>query len=229
LIFAIRTIEKDDAAHVLVRDYLTMLPGDSTPFLVEMLGEEEALAGRRLLCQVISDVSKDNMEYLWEKLSDPDWHLVRNIVLILGLINDERSLGRLCDMLGHENSRVRVEVIKSLGVSGNPRVFEYLIKGLNDKDLQVRNLTVEWLGNMQDRRAIPVLLKIVHKFDPFGLTVNLKREAIESLGLLKAREAESFLQRLANRQWVGFIGPRKTLIPEAEKALEQIRGRKKND
>ncbi|MDD5491074.1 MAG: HEAT repeat domain-containing protein [bacterium] len=229
LVYTIRTIEKDDIAHVLIRDYLTMLPGESTPYLLELLGAEEMLAVRRLLCQVISEVSKDNMEYLWEKLSDPDWHLVRNIVLILGLINDERSLGRLCELLGHENSRVRVEVIKSLGLSGNPRVFNYLLQGLHDRDVQVRNVTVEWLGNMQDRRAIPVLLKIVKKFDPFGLSASLKREAIQSLGLLKAREAEFFLEKLFHRKWVGFIGPRKTLLPEVEKALEQIKGKEKND
>lgn len=229
LIFAIRSVEKDDVAHVLIQDYLTMLPGESTPYLIELLGAEEMLAVRRLLCQVISEVSKDNIEYLWEKLADPDWHLVRNIVLILGLINNERSISRLCELLGHENSRVRVEVVKSLGLSGHPRVFEYLLQGLNDKDAQVRNVAIEWLGNLQDKRAIPVLLKMVKKFDLFGLTVNLKREAIESLGLLKAREAEPFLEKLVHHKWVGFIGPRKVLLPEAEKALEQIRGKNKND
>jgi hypothetical protein len=229
LVYAIRTIEKDDVAHLLVRDYLTMLPGDSTPYLIELLGAEEMLAVRRLLCQVIGEVSKDNMEYLWEKLTDPDWHLVRNIVLILGLINNERSLSRLYELMGHENSRVRVEVIKSLGLSGHPRVFDHILKGLNDKDVQVRNVTVEWLGNLQDKRAIPVLLKIVTKFDPFGLTSNLKREAIQSLGLLRAQEAKSFLEKVVKHKWIGFIGPRKALLPEAEKALEQITGKKKND
>ncbi|MDD5131620.1 MAG: HEAT repeat domain-containing protein [bacterium] len=229
LVYAIRSIEKDDVAHVLIQDYLTMLPGDSTPYLIELLGAEEMLAVRRLLCQVISEVSKDKIEYLWEKLNDPDWHLVRNVVLILGLINNERSLSRLCDLLEHGNSRVRVEVIKSLGLSGSPRIFDCLLKGLSDKDAQVRNVTVEWLGNLQDKRAVPVLLKIVKKLDPFGLTVNLKREAIQSLGLLKAREAVSFLEKLVKHKWVGFIGSRKTLLPEAEKALEQIKGKGKND
>jgi HEAT repeat protein len=169
------------------------------------------------------------MEFLWEKLADPDWHLVRNVVLILGLINNERSLPRLGELVEHENSRVRLEVIKSLGLSGSPKVFDYLLQGLIDKDPQVRNVAVEWLGNIQDKRAIPVLLKIAKKFDPFGLTVHLKQAAIESLGLLKAREAEPFLERLVSRKWVGFVGPRKSLLPEAEKALEQIKGQKKND
>ncbi len=226
LIESIRSIDKDEIAYMLINNYLNLLPGDSTPYLLEVLGTEDMLAIRRLLCQVISEVSKNNMEFLWEKLADPDWHLVRNVVLILGLINNERSIGRLAELIEHENSRVRLEVIKSLGSSGNPKVFDYLLKGLADKDPQIRNVTVEWLGNIQDKRAIPVLLKIVKKFDPFGLTSSLKREAIESLGLLKAREAEPFLKKLVSRRWLGFIGARKSLIPEAEKALEQIKGQK---
>ncbi len=226
LVDTVRNIEKDDVKHVLIQEYLTSLPGDSTPFLIELLGEEETLTIRRLLCQVISEVSKDNLEYLWDKLADPNWHLVRNIVLILGLINNDRSLSRLGDLLKHDNARVRVEVIKSLGLSGNPRIFDYLVQGLNDKDEQVKIVAIEWLGNMQNQRAIPVLLQIVKKFDPFGWNLSLKREAIESLGLLKAQEAEPFLAKLVQGKWVGFIGPRKTLLSEAGKALEQIKGKK---
>ncbi len=229
LVDTVKNIEKDDAAYVQIQKYLTILPGDSTPFLIELLGEEEMLAVRRLLCQVISEISKDNLEYLWNKLADPNWHLVRNIVLILGLINDDRSLSRLGDLLKHDNARVRVEVIKSLGLSSNPRVFDYLLKGLSDKDEQVKIVAIEWLGNIHDQRAIPVLLQIVKKFDPFGWRLNLKREALESLGLLKAQEAAPFLEKLVRGKWVGFIGPRKTLLPEAEKALEQIKGKKKDD
>ncbi|MBI5555287.1 MAG: HEAT repeat domain-containing protein [Elusimicrobia bacterium] len=224
---AIRSMDKDDLSYRLINNYLNLLPGDSTPDLLELLRTEERLALRRLLCQVISEVGKNKIEFLWEKLSDPDWHLVRNIVFILGLINNEQSLACLGELVEHENSRVRLEVIKSLGLSGNPKVFDYLLKGLTDKDPQVRNVTVEWLGNLQDKRAIPVLLKIVKKFDPFGLTASLKREAIESLGLLKARAAEPFLERLVNRHWIGFIGSRKSLLPEAEKALAQIKGLRK--
>ncbi|MDD5258901.1 MAG: HEAT repeat domain-containing protein [bacterium] len=229
LVDTVKNIEKDDAVYVQIQKYLTLLPGDSTPFLIELLGAEEILAVRRLLCQVISEVSKDNLEYLWNRLTDPNWHLVRNIVLILGLINNDRSLSRLGDLLKHANARVRVEVIKSLGLSSNPSVFYYLLKGLKDKDEQVKIVAIEWLGNIQDQRAIPVLLQLVKKFDPFGWSLNLKREALESLGLLKAQEAGPFLEKLVQGRWVGFIGSRKTLLPEAGKALEQIKGKKKDD
>ena len=226
LIDSLKTIDKDDASYALISTYLEMLPAASVPFLIQVLAAEDSLAVRRLLCQVLSETGKQNMDYLWEKLQDSDWHLVRNVILILGMINDERSFEPMSRLLQHENTRVRMEVIKSLGLSGSPQVFDWLVTGLEDKNTQIKQQAIEWLGNLQDKRAIPIFLQLLKKFDPFGRQGALKREAINSLGVLRAQEAVPFLERLAAGKWVGFIGSRKALMPEAQKALEQIKGGK---
>lgn len=229
LIESLRAVDKDDAAHALISAYLNMLPAASVPFLIEVLAAEDSLAVRRLLCQVLSEAGKQNMEFLWEKLEDSDWHLVRNVVLILGMINDERSFEPMSRLLLHENTRVRMEVIKSLGLSGSPRVFDWLVTGLEDKNIQIKQQAIEWLGNLQDKRAIPIFLGLLKKFDPFGRQGALKKEAINALGVLRAQEAVPFLEKLAKGKWVGFIGSKKALIPEAREALEQIKGGKKHE
>ncbi len=229
LLDSIRKLDKDEAGYAMITNYLFILPGESVPHLVDALAVEELLAIRRLLCQILSEVGKQGLGYLWEKLEDPDWHLVRNITMILGMINDERSFTPLVNLLKHDNMRVRMEVIKSLGSSGNPRVLEWLLLGLKDKNMQVRQHTVEWLGNLQDKRAIPTLVRLVKERDLFGVHTALKKEAIMALGVLRAQEAKPLLEKMTKKSWLDFIRSRQSLRDEAKKSLELILGAKKHD
>ena len=149
--------------------------------------------------------------------------------MILGMINDERSFTPLVNLLKHDNMRVRMEVIKSLGSSGNPRVLEWLLLGLKDKNMQVRQHTVEWLGNLQDKRAIPTLVRLVKERDLFGVHTALKKEAIMALGVLRAQEAKPLLEKMTKKSWLDFIRSRQSLRDEAKKSLELILGAKKHD
>lgn len=228
LIDSLKSLNKDEASFKEISNYLALLPGESVPYLLDILAEEEQMSMRRLLCEIVVRVGKLNMACLRQRLADPNWFLVRNIVWILAMIKDPESIQYLTPLLQHENVGVRLEAITALGELGGAGIFEWLIVGLNDKNSRVRQLSVEWLGNLGDKRAVEILTKIVKKTDPLGLTIDLKKEAIAALGATRVAEVIPFLTKLAKKKWWSFLGPPKELAAAAQNALQKNKGMKKN-
>lgn len=224
LVESLETIDKDDARFSLLNQYLTLMPKESIAYLLDVLAAEEKMNVRRILCQIISVVGQQNPEVLYERLHDSNWYIVRNVVMILGMMNDKKSSSHLHGLLYHENVRVRLEVLKSLCLVESPQAFGCLVDRLTDENGTIRQFCIEWLGNLHDRRAIPVLLKLLKKFDPFGFASALKKEAIASLGELGAEEALPLLEKITRRSWIFFFGPTRPLQLEARRAVEWIKG-----
>lgn len=84
--------DKSDPKASGIVDYLSQLSSDATEDLLQWLEVEEQRWLRRFICQLLVQTGSGNLETLWQYLSSPRWYMVRNVLSVLGLINDPISI-----------------------------------------------------------------------------------------------------------------------------------------
>ena len=67
----------------------------------------------------------------------------------------------------------------ALGMIGDRRAFDTLLKLMNDPDIRIRNAAIQIIGSMEDERAIPPLLEIYR--DDSDKNRDIRQFAIESI------------------------------------------------
>ena len=215
--------DKNDPRIHHLMEYLGLMKGELTADLLDWLEVEEQRWLRRAICQLVTETGTAALPELWKRLQADRWYVARNMLSILGMINDPSSLEVIKPLLRHPHPQVRKEALKSLGLSGNPAVFEKIASALNDQEEQVKISAIEWLGLLQDPRAAPLLLLIVEKRSFFFEEVDLKKAAIQALANLGDPGLIDRLKPLAKKPWLAFSRRHHEIAAEAQKALDQLR------
>jgi HEAT repeat protein len=78
-----------------------------------------------------------------------------------------------------KDTAARLEAARRLGESRDPNALEPLAKALEDSNKWVRWAALEALGELGDRRAVPVILQFLKKREPYGWG---RRVAANALG-----------------------------------------------
>jgi len=98
--------------------------------------------------------------------------------------------------LASDDADTRLEAVKSLGTSGEPKAIEYLIQAVGDPDLRVEAKAIGYLGDMRATDAIPVLVQYLSRTTT---DANLKQLILAALGKIGDSRASvpiaEFLQR----------------------------------
>jgi HEAT repeat protein len=134
------------------------------------------------------------------------------------------SIEDFVKQLSSDDPAKRLEGVKSLGASKDPKAIEYLIQALGDSDVRVQAKAIRMLGDMRANDATPVLVQYL-----FLRTTNdnMKQLILASLGKIgDARAAQplaEFLQRDLDRATrgtaifaLGEIGAPESLKPLAD-------------
>jgi HEAT repeat protein len=130
---------------------------------------------------------------LVRSLDDPDWRVRQAAAVTLGDCGDPRVTALVLQAMRteHQNLRVLNGSILALARNGLD-VVTPLTGFLDDPDPQLRIAATLTLGERQDPRAIPALMKALEDSD-----VNVRFHAIEALGKLRAGEAVDALVAIA--------------------------------
>jgi HEAT repeat protein len=122
---------------------------------------------------------------------------------------------------------VRQEVVKALVAIGGEQAASLLVRFLNDKDIDIRFMAVRGLGTIglagqkQERALIECVRgRWFRKGD-----LDLRREAVSSLGMIGGRAAEECLSKLLARKPRMGGSERESLANAARDAIERISGR----
>jgi hypothetical protein len=141
--------------------FLAQLGPSAAPTLCGVLGEIEEMKLRRAICEALVVSCKSHVSILLDRLSDPRWYVVRNILYILGRIAHqgvERALG---DALTHNDVRVRKEAVRALAGIDSPASRAYLNSALRDSDKGMRVLVAELLSGRKDERAARIIWTVI--------------------------------------------------------------------
>ncbi len=106
------------------------------------------------------------------------------------------SIDDFVKRLGSEDGDTRLEAVKSLGTSGEPKAVEYLIQAMGDPDVRVQAKAIALLGDLRATDAVPILVQYLSRTTTNN---NLKQMILAALGKIgDARAAipiAEFLQR----------------------------------
>jgi HEAT repeat protein len=141
--------------------FLARLGPAAAPTLCGILGDIEEMKARRAICEALVISCKSHVSILLDRLSDPRWYVVRNILYILGRIAHqgvERALG---DALTHNDVRVRKEAVRALGGIDSPASRAYLNSALRDSDKSIRVLVAQMLASRKDERAARIIWSVI--------------------------------------------------------------------
>ncbi len=215
-----RTLREDIRAQIL--PLLTLSPEKMVPRLMDRLVREKDLPVRRLLIDLLVRQGPPAAPLLANYLADPRWFVVRNAVTILGEIREPQSASLLQPLLGHKEVRVARETVRSLTKIGGQRAVGVLLSLVEAEDMMLARQSLLSLGAMKNTAAVPVLLKLISRPDLVGKRVELKKDAIRTLGEIGSPEAVPALLDILRRQRLWRRGDFNELRAAAAIALGEI-------
>ncbi len=185
-----------------VRFCLQVLADNLVRPVVRALGAEPRGVMRATLCDLLVHIGADGVDELGAFVDDPRWYLVRNIVNVLGRVRSPRAVPYLRRVIGHSDYRVRREMVIALGAIGTEEAQTLLAAFLDDADDRIRLRALQSLDISQAWLAMPRLLTLLERRDPFHRLFGLKRAALEVLARLGAKQSLPAVKRLARARIV---------------------------
>lgn len=162
----------------------------------------EKLKVRKVIVEVLVELGRDNPSVFAPYLNDPRWYLVRNVVLVLSLLDTPVALEMILGLISHKEPRIRREVLSCLERSGDPKAKSYLIRFLRDESSGLRIKALQALGREKLRSALKPVLAMA-KSDDFEQKEFAEKKAVyETLGELGGEELlPMFQEMLLKRYW----------------------------
>ncbi len=183
--------------------FLTMLNQNAVAPLATMVGMLDQMKTRRLFCDVLALLAKDNIEPLLKKLEDNNWFIVRNTVYILGKIANTKAIPYLKKIKEHEEPRIRKEIVHTLSEIKSNEAKELLISFLKDSNSSVRIMALKSLCTLGYKKALSHLLSVISSDSFDTKEVIEKKEFFEGLGILGSNEIlPSLKEILMKRSWL---------------------------
>lgn len=169
------------------------------PQLLERLYAERDAIIRRHYSAILAHMGESIFDLLKKDLHHEIWHRVRNVVTVLGETRLEAALPLLSQVIDYPEARVRRAVIQSLVAIGGNSVIPLLLRLTQDIDEELHHPAIMALGTLRNARAIPPLVDILNRTDPFGKKTALKTEVIHALATTRSPQAIIPLLKLARR------------------------------
>jgi len=222
--------------------FLAQLGPSAAPTLCGVLGEIQEMNVRRAICEALVLSCKSHVSILLDRLSDPRWYVVRNILYILGRIAHqgvERALG---DALTHNDMRVRKEAVRALAGIDSPASRAYLNSALRDSNKDIRILVAQLLASRRDERAARIIWSVIESPEFAGRDVEersafcgaLGRAGSDALipkmermltrgGLFQSAEQAGRMEAAMALAWLGTPAALELLSREAKSKNESVR------
>jgi len=185
---------------VEIRQYLLHLGAQSLPQMIQMLGELNDRKQRRLLCEILAEIGKQDIDALAEVLNDEKWYLVRNIAMILGMTKEPGSVKHLEKILKHVDVRVRRETIRALEVISSGETKDLFIAALGDSDATVRIAALRALRRLKAQGLFELLSRNISRDELKNKTFAEKKELLETIAVVGGEEAFPLLSELFKKK-----------------------------
>jgi len=121
LVVHLSALQEKTAGFAEIEDFTAALGARNLPLFLDELRKLEDVHARRKLCLLLTSVCRrlKAIEPLVPALSDQDWFLVRNVVMILGDVNFPGTAKLIAPAAYHDHPKVREAAIRSLGKIGD--------------------------------------------------------------------------------------------------------------
>jgi HEAT repeat protein len=185
---------------VEIRQCLLLLGTQSLTQMIQVLSELNDRKQRRLLCEILAEIGKQDIDALAEALNNEKWYLVRNIVMVLGMTKDPDSVKHLEKVLNHKDARVRRETIRALEGISSGETKDLFIVALEDSDVAVRIAALRALRRLKAPGLFEVLSRNISRDELRKKPFAEKKELLETIAVLGGEEAFPLLSELFKKK-----------------------------
>lgn len=137
--------------------YLIQLTKAAVVPLAEAMGIIDDRRMRKVFCEAIAELVKDDISLLASLSRDSRWFVARNIAYILGLTKNPDSLRILRSLGIHTNEKVRAEAVRAAATMGGG-ARDIVHRAVTDADRLVRMLALDLVVAFADATTAPLLL-----------------------------------------------------------------------
>ncbi len=200
-------IEERSAENAALLDRLCAAIGQALAYpLIQRLCVAESLHAKKTIAIALTRAGEAAIPAIIPMLKDERWHVVRNMVTILGEIGSAEAINALQVTARHPEAKVRKEVIKSF-LKIAPQAAEHtLISLIADEDEDVVRQTIYSLGVIRSKAAARLFIDIVSAPDMFLKELSLKKKALAALGRIGDHQATAtLLDILGSKGWLAPI------------------------
>jgi len=166
--------------------------GDAVEILVGLLSAAEGIRERKAFMAVLRGM-RSGTDRLLEKLYHDEWFVVRNVVELVGDLRVEEAVPRLCELLAHEDARVRRAAAAALAKVGSVAAVEPLRQLLREGAPELRGFVASSISGPHARALVMPLIGFAGgESDPLVLA-----EYYGALGRIGTPEAVQALAKAA--------------------------------
>ena len=164
-----------------IQTYLLCLNKNAIPSLLNLLGELEDRKMRRHLCNILSILGKDAADAFVCGIHDKRWYLVRNTLMILGILKESEAIKYIEETLTYPELRVRKEAVKALELIGTEETKGSLMIALKDSDAGIRTAALRALRRFKDKKLFDIVKGRILAGDLKKRPYTEKKELFETL------------------------------------------------
>ncbi|MBI4727174.1 HEAT repeat domain-containing protein [candidate division TA06 bacterium] len=199
------------------------------PYLLEAVKESEDSNMRFKCMYVLNKIGAGVEEMAIKALADDRWFVRRNMCVLLSLMGTEKSLSPMGALLDDKDPRVRLEGLKALYKIGGQQSEAWLIRAMGDKDTDVKKQAIELAGKAGAEASVDALTELYYKRDLLGRgePVEIKKQAIISLGALGTRTAATVLMKIARDKDAEMAQTAQAVLPGVLKKIKEQEPKKR--
>lgn len=157
--------------------------------LLQRLADEPSMSRRRLFMECLQLIGRVAREPIIAHLHDKRWFFVRNLVILLRMMNDPAVLKYMGHLVGYPNSNVQFEVMRTFLHFNDPRADRYLIKKLESYDPRVLINVTRLAANSRNPEVAKKLSEILNRKLLKESDENIKSAVIKSLAEMSLPDA----------------------------------------
>ncbi len=189
--------ETKDLDHLYA--YLILHNKNAISPLINLLGSLSRMKSRRILCEAMIELARNDAATLIGRLRDRKWYVVRNIVYILGKIGNEQAVDPLVAAIRHPEARVRKEVLRAYELLPGPRAKSYLLRFLKDPDSSIRILAAKSAAQFNIAGAAEQILECINAAGFEALDLYEKKEMFDALGRVGGKSIVPHMEKILKR------------------------------
>jgi hypothetical protein len=185
-----------------ILQYLQLLTKQGVDPLSNLLKELRSEKWRKVVCERLAELCREEIEPLAKFLSDPDPFFVSDILYILEKIANPSTLKYLRNLANCPNSKVREQILKLI-TKIEKKNTDLLQKFLTDSVPEIRGKAARFLAKMDKEGAVNILAPIVLSEQFYKRNYEEKASFFMALGKTESEEGVSILKKIARqRRWL---------------------------
>ena len=184
-----------------VIQYLKFMTDKAVTPLCLLLGELESGKWRKVICELLIQLSKNDIQPLVKFLSDHNPVVVLHILYILGKVGHPSTTRYLTNLANHGDTKVREEALQVLAKLGE-KGRDVIQKFLKDPVPEIRGKASISLARALRQQAVKPLSEIILSEDFYKRDYEEKVSFFRALGETGSKEAIPILEQIAKkRNW----------------------------